>query len=155
AAGGVPGAPRAVAAAEVHGQDAALAVDPGNASVVDLDVLGQRLVRIDAHLAVARSAFVGDVVRIVRVVDLNVGRALRGDGLDFRSDDLGGVQAQFAPAAIDLVGHAGRPAAGDDVRGRRHGDLPGVGRVLPQEGRFGLRQPRPLVQPLAHHPAAL
>jgi hypothetical protein len=77
----MPGA-AAVAAADVHGHHVFRAVHAGNGGVVGLDVLGQGLVRIDADGPPLVPAVVGDVVRVMGIVDLDIRNALRRQGLN-------------------------------------------------------------------------
>src|SRR5205807_1146083 len=72
---GVPGA-ASVTAADVSGNSNVRTIEPGGGLVVSTDILVQRLVWVNANGSPGVAPIRGDVVRVVRVVDLDVGHAL-------------------------------------------------------------------------------
>ena len=129
----------------MHGQRDVGAVEPAQAGVVGLDILQQRLVGIDADPAPLLAALLIHVVRVVRIVELDVRRALGQQRFDLLADDRdSGVQHSLS-VRVDLVRHARLVAPRNHVGGGGHRHL--VGRpadMLPEEPGLVLRKAVPL-----------
>ena len=95
-----------------------------------------------------RAALVGDVVRVVRIVELHVGAALLDEGDDLVSDDGRGVGQHGCAGLVHLVRDAGLVPTCDHVAGGGHRHFVRPGRVLLDERRLVAGEPLPLPQPL-------
>src|SRR5207302_3138220 len=103
--GGVPAPQRTIATAQMHTYHCARAVYIGERRVVRRDVILQRLIRLDPERPPLLPSVLGDVIRVVRIIQLQIDDALVDERAKLRVDDRRGVREQRLPTAIDRVGY--------------------------------------------------
>ncbi len=149
----MPAATSAVAATEVHGQRDIAAIEAAQARVVSVNVIPQRLIRVNTQSPPLLPPIVRQVVRVVGVIDLHIGDALGDERNHLVFDDHRRIMEYGCSRVVHLVGHARLVAARHHVRCCRHGHFVRAVGMLLNEGGFATRQAFDLLELLAEDPA--